>query len=715
MDDGVLGVTGGEQDRQVWAQLAHLPGELPGPKLAGHDHVGEHQVDRLARAHERQGALGVGGLHRPIAEVLQHGHGGRTHRLLVLHHQDHPAVAVAGGWLCRGRGGGRLARTGQVDLYRRAVAGLGIDLDVAARLFDEAIDHGEAKPGALAVGLGGEERLEHPRLGLLAHPLAGVGDGQQHILAGRDVSGVACIGLVEHGVGDLHRQPPAAGHGVPGVEGQVQERALHLRRIGDGVPQAAGHHRLHLDRLAQGPAQQVGHVADQPREVDHLRGQGLAPGERQQLAGQLRRPLGAVDGVLQPLAGPLVVGDRALQQVEVAADHLQQVIEVVGDPAGQLAHRLQPLGVAQPLLGPFPVGDVADGADDPLHRSVRPGHRRQDGFPDSRTARKASDLVAGGHRPAARHHPSIVGDQPLADHRQHRSDRAAAHLRRRDAQGFLEGRIDVGQGELVVVANADDDQIVGRIGEDRSRQGVHRLARGVGLFGILHRPGQPAVGPSQQDHPDDQPRQRQQADHHADDQRQPLRRVRLGGTGGQQQLLAAADIPHQAADIVHRRASAAAGDDLARASVVAGALQRHHPVDHGLAAVDQVRQRLHPRHLRRVVGHQLGQRHFVRGDRAARRRIGRQVTVVAGDQITALAAFAVLLGREQVLGGLYHCVGVGDPVTGARQGVEVRIGEEKAESGHQQGQDDGGGDDPLETQHADLFRPANARGRWLGN
>ena len=49
--------------------------------------------------------------------------------------------------------------------------------------------------------------------------------------------------------------------------------------------------------------------------------------------------------------GALVAGGFAGEQLQVAGDHLQQVVEVVGDAAGQLAHRLHLLGLAQRLLG----------------------------------------------------------------------------------------------------------------------------------------------------------------------------------------------------------------------------------------------------------------------------------------------------------------------------------------------------------------------------
>ena len=48
----------------------------------------------------------------------------------------------------------------QVELDRRALAELAVDLGMALGLAGEAVDHREAQPRALADRLGGEEGLE---------------------------------------------------------------------------------------------------------------------------------------------------------------------------------------------------------------------------------------------------------------------------------------------------------------------------------------------------------------------------------------------------------------------------------------------------------------------------------------------------------------------------------------------------------------------------
>src|SRR3546814_20000731 len=75
----------------------------------------------------------------------------------------------------------------EVDFGGRSFSLLGMDAHVAARLFDEAIDLAEAEPGPLADFLGREERLEGAGGHLLGHAVAGVGDGDDDVAAGRDI------------------------------------------------------------------------------------------------------------------------------------------------------------------------------------------------------------------------------------------------------------------------------------------------------------------------------------------------------------------------------------------------------------------------------------------------------------------------------------------------------------------------------------------------
>jgi hypothetical protein len=74
---------------------------------------------------------------------------------------------------------------GQEDVERGAAIGLGLHIDEAAGLFDDAIDRRQAEAGALADFLGREERLEDLVDDVGRNAGAGVGNVDSHIIRRR--------------------------------------------------------------------------------------------------------------------------------------------------------------------------------------------------------------------------------------------------------------------------------------------------------------------------------------------------------------------------------------------------------------------------------------------------------------------------------------------------------------------------------------------------
>ena len=89
------------------------------------------------------------------------------------------------------------------------------------------MDGGQAQPSAGGEFPGGEERLEGPGGDLGAHAGPGVGDGERGVVpwidSGAGVTG-ALVGEVSAGGGDGQGAP--VGHGVAGVDGQVEQGLL---------------------------------------------------------------------------------------------------------------------------------------------------------------------------------------------------------------------------------------------------------------------------------------------------------------------------------------------------------------------------------------------------------------------------------------------------------------------------------------------------------
>src|SRR6185369_9252390 len=106
-----------------------------------------------------QRLLGVRRLEHLVPPLLEHPAGQRTYGRLVLHEQDRFGAAGTpfhgrdhdvAPWL--------IGRPGEVDEERRPMTPAAGHGDVTTRLLHDAVNRGEAEPGALAELLGGEER-----------------------------------------------------------------------------------------------------------------------------------------------------------------------------------------------------------------------------------------------------------------------------------------------------------------------------------------------------------------------------------------------------------------------------------------------------------------------------------------------------------------------------------------------------------------------------
>src|SRR5690606_3497116 len=120
---------------------------------------------------------------------------------------------------------------GQIDVKGRSLADVAGNPEEAAVAAHDAEDGGEAEAGALADALGGEERLEDLVEVFGGDADAGVADGQAHVVAGFDFSGEARVGLGDFKDAGLKREGAAGGHGVAGVDGEVEQDLVELGRV----------------------------------------------------------------------------------------------------------------------------------------------------------------------------------------------------------------------------------------------------------------------------------------------------------------------------------------------------------------------------------------------------------------------------------------------------------------------------------------------------
>jgi len=166
------------------------------------------------------------------------------------------------------------------------------------------------------------------------------------------------VGPVEVDVARLDGQPAACGHGIAGVDRQVHQHLLHLAGVGLDATQRRVQGGRQADVLADHPAQERHQAGHHHVEVEYARLQHLLPAERQELPRQGGGPVRRVPDGLHRRARR--DGRRqVLQQVAVAHDDGEQVVEVVGHPGGQPTHRLHLLRLRQLPLQPLALLDLA--------------------------------------------------------------------------------------------------------------------------------------------------------------------------------------------------------------------------------------------------------------------------------------------------------------------------------------------------------------------
>ncbi|MFT3915606.1 MAG: hypothetical protein QM704_16275 [Anaeromyxobacteraceae bacterium] len=235
--------------------------------------------------------------------------------------------------------------------------------NLAAVLLHDAVAGREAQPGALADRLRGEEGLERPRLLRRGHPHARVVH-RQH----RGAVGARGRRELDHA---------AAGHGVPGVHGEVHQHLLELPRVPahPQEPGRGGHPHLHV--LADEAGEEVVEAAHDRVEVDHLQLEALAAAEGEHLRGEGAGALGGVGDRLEVLVRRMGLGEAVLHEARADEDRGEEVVEVVGDPAREAADGLEPLGLLEPEAQPLALLNL------PAERAARehepPVHREQHG------------------------------------------------------------------------------------------------------------------------------------------------------------------------------------------------------------------------------------------------------------------------------------------------------------------------------------------------
>ena len=207
--------------------------------------------------------------------------------------------------------------------------------------------------------LGREERVERLLLRLLVHPEPRVRDLEQHVAPRLDTSVRRRVRLVEGDVAGANREPSALRHRIPGVPAEVQDDLLKLILVGqDGVRVAVEIHDQ-LDAVADQTRHELQRLGNDRGRVDAHRLQDLLPAEGEELLRERGRMSGRDLDLVEGIEGALVLR-RVRKQHRVAADHREDVVEVVRNAACERPDRFELLRLAELFVEPAVLRHVAD-------------------------------------------------------------------------------------------------------------------------------------------------------------------------------------------------------------------------------------------------------------------------------------------------------------------------------------------------------------------
>ena len=269
--------------------------------------------------------------------------------------------------------------------------------DGTAGLLHDAVHGCEPESGAVTDGLRREERIEDAPLRLGIHSHSGVpdDDGREPIRRRRGARRGRSRGGGEDG--RLERERTAVRHRIARIDDEIQNDLLQLSAVGEhhaGRGVAAIHEG---DLGSNQPAQHRFGAAHDVVDLDRHRLQHLTPAEGEELAGERGPPVRGTPDLADVAREVGVVVRLREDQLAVADDDGEQIVEVVRHPAGEPPDGLHALRLPQFLFQAYARGDVARHGE----RGAAPliGERNRDrfDFDEAGAIHPGQGVVGQGH------------------------------------------------------------------------------------------------------------------------------------------------------------------------------------------------------------------------------------------------------------------------------------------------------------------------------
>jgi len=349
-----------EDDDDVREFLLDAAGKF-GAAHAGHDDVRQQNVDGAAEAlGDFEGFDAVGGRKNLVTGGVEEFAGEGANGGFVFDEQNRLAVTALGGDRFRGLHDGQFfLRVWQVDFEASAGAGRRLDMDAAGTLIDDAINGGEAKTGAFAGFLGGEEGFKDAGFDFGGHAGTVIGDGKHGVVAGLEGRMRERVLFIGDDIVGFNDEFSAAGHGVGGVDGEIEKDLFDLTGVGEDAAERIAAAHVEFDVFAKKSLEEAAGFHDEVVEIEDAGLKQLPAAESKQLAGERG---GAVGDFADLLAiGPGGIGglDLIEGEVAVALDDGEEIVEIVRDAAGETAEGVHFLRLAKLVFELFALGFIA--------------------------------------------------------------------------------------------------------------------------------------------------------------------------------------------------------------------------------------------------------------------------------------------------------------------------------------------------------------------
>src|SRR5882724_3824260 len=265
----------------------------------------------------------------------------------------------------RGDGGPVIRVSRQVDFERRASTNLAFDVQETAVALDDGMHGRETEAGAQAELLGREERFEDPLPHFGRNADARVGHLQYDMRSrlGRPTH----LGWlsVDGNIACRHGEHAAARHGITGVDREIEQHLMQLRRIAGDRPKVFGGMRLDPDVTGKSLTNDPVEIIDQMVQPDSHLLAVKSSGKGQNLTHQVGSATATGINHVEGFAAMGVVARVEFEQFYGHHYGRKHIVEIVGDAAGECSDALHALGALVLSLYSFLLGKISHATHHP--------------------------------------------------------------------------------------------------------------------------------------------------------------------------------------------------------------------------------------------------------------------------------------------------------------------------------------------------------------